>query len=206
MKFKNIVFDLGGVIIDLAVDRTMQSFGILSGKSEEDIRLAYQQSPIFLAYEKGMIGDAQFRDEVRTIFGIQSSDSEIDRCWNAMLVDLPAKKLKLLDDLKNRFSTVVLSNTNTIHLNFINEQMLTHDTGKRVLDTYFHKAYYSHMLHMRKPESEIFQKVLDENGFVPGETILLDDNTDNIKEAQSLGLQTSLVVHPNQVYEIFGIL
>lgn len=203
---KNLIFDLGGVIIDLAVDKTILAICELSGFTPQQVRMAYQQYPEFFAYERGEISDAEFRLSFQRIFLFTSSDKEIDNVWNAMLVDLPAVKLQLLNDLKQQFSVTLLSNTNNIHLNFVNQQMLPKVSSAGSLDDYFHVSYYSHLVGKRKPEPEIFKQVLTENSFCPADTLFLDDNLENIEAAKALGIQTFCVEHPDQVLDYFKVL
>lgn len=195
-----VIFDLGGVIIDLSLERTLQAFATLTGTSKTDIQKAYGSNPVFMAYEKGEVSDQEFRNSIRKHFSTHASDAEIDHCWNAMLIDLPVSTLTMLEKLKKHFRVFVLSNTNTIHINYVNEIMLQ---GK-VLDSWFHKAYYSHQLGMRKPELEIYQHVLDQNQLIPEQTIFLDDNLDNLKAANSLYIQTLHITHLQQVRDIFN--
>jgi len=194
-----IVFDLGGVLIDLSLERTIAAFSKLTGASKTDIQYTYAFNPAFMAYEKGEVTDQEFRDSIRSIFSVESSDAEIDHCWNAMLIDLPVHSLTMLDNLKKNFNVFALSNTNTIHIQYVNEVMLK---GKR-LDSWFHKAYYSHHLGMRKPEVEIYQHVLRENKLIPEKTIFLDDNIENIKAANSLYIQTIHITQLQQVRDLF---
>jgi glucose-1-phosphatase len=203
VECKNIIFDLGGVIIDLSVDKTVQKFAELAGKAPKEILNAYQQYPDFHAYEKGELSDQQFREALRRIFSLHHSDHELDAAWNAMLVDLPQAKLELLDKLKEKYTVSVLSNTNNIHLDYVNEKMLPRVSSRLSLNEYFHFHYYSHLVNKRKPEAEIFVQVLQERSFDPAETLFLDDNPDNVTAAKALGIQTLLVGHPRQVLEFF---
>ncbi len=196
----SVIFDLGGVLVDLSAEKTAAEFAVLAGISMPDVFLAYTSNPDFNAYEKGDISDSDFRNAVRRIFSTDASDFEIDRCWNAMLLNLPTTKLKLLEALKQRFKTIVLSNTNAIHLNYIERFMLN---GTR-LERHFHKAYYSHKLRMRKPELNIYSHVLKENNMIAEQTIFLDDSRENINAAKSLGIQTIHITHPDQVFDIFS--
>ena len=196
---QSVIFDLGGVIIDLSVDRTLNAFSVLTGVSPLDIQQAYASTPFFKAYEKGEIDDEEFRNSVRKLLSIQSTDAAIDHCWNAMLVDLPVSTLTMLENLRKHFKVFVLSNTNAIHLKYVNEIMLQ---GKE-LDSWVHKAYYSHRLGMRKPELEIYRHVLEQNRLIPERTIFLDDNPDNIKAANSLYIQTRHITQLQQVRDLF---
>jgi glucose-1-phosphatase len=195
-----IIFDLGGVIVDLAVDRTVKAFAELSGVAPTQVQEAYVKHSGFFAYEKGLIDDVEFRQMLRELFLIQVGDAQLDEAWNAMLVDLPSEKLQWLTILKQKIKIYALSNTNTIHINYVNEVMLKGE----VLDNYFHHCYYSHHVTMRKPDLEIYEHVLSHAMLVPQETLFLDDNPDNIRAAKALGIQAVQVNHPNEVYSILN--
>lgn len=200
---KSLIFDLGGVILDLSVPHTLTSFANLSKMSKERVEELYVKSPGFLEYERGMIDDHAFRDFVRQTFSISADDAAIDDCWNAMLRGIPAVKLDLLLRLQNEFQVFLLSNTNAIHLHHINEIMLPQSQQKKPLDSYFHKAYYSHRMGKRKPDAEIFEQVLEENHLVPEQTLFLDDYAVNIEGAKVLGLKTIHVTSPNLILDYF---
>lgn len=200
---KNLIFDLGGVILDLSVDHTLQSFAKLADLPAEKVQDLYVRTPGFIEYEKGLIGDDTFRDFVRQTFSIQASDIAIDECWNAMLRGIPTLKLELLLRLQNEFRVFLLSNTNAIHLEYINRNMLPVHGGENSLDHYFHKAYYSHRLKKRKPDAEIFEQVLEENNLVPEETLFLDDYAVNIEGAKALGIKTIHVTSPQLILDYF---
>ena len=203
-SIKNLIFDLGGVIIDLSIDKSMQHFAELSGLDKEDVSEIYKSTPGFEVYERGLMNDTDFRNFVRDVFSVQSTDEQIDVCWNAMLIDLPLKKLDLIERLKKDFSVYLLSNTNNIHLNFINQIMLPGVTSNgNVLDSYFHRAYYSHIMKKRKPNADIFEQVLNENSLMARETLFLDDNLANIEGAKKLGIQTVHVISPDLILDYF---
>ncbi|HEY3404421.1 MAG TPA: HAD family phosphatase [Ohtaekwangia sp.] len=199
---KNLIFDLGGVILDLSVDSTLQQFSGLSGLDKQQVARLFQTSSGFVDYEKGLISDNDFRDFVRKLYSVQATDQELDRCWNAMLVRIPPAKLSLLLKLKEQYNVILLSNTNTIHLNYINGTVVP-AAGGHALDHYFHRSYYSHLLKKRKPDAEIFEQVLQENNLIAGQTLFLDDNAENIAGAQSLGIQTVHVTTPDLMLDYF---
>jgi putative hydrolase of the HAD superfamily len=201
---KNIIFDLGGVILDLSVDHTLQSFSDLSGLKKNEVEKIFHSTPEFLLYEKGGMTDNEFRDFVRQVYKINAPDSALDKSWNAMLRAMPLDKLALLDKLKTRYNVFLLSNTNNIHLDYINKVMMPAVSGDRVLDDYFHRAYYSHLMFMRKPDAEIFERVLNDNGLEAAETLFLDDNASNVVGAASVGIQTVHVTSPNLMLEYFN--
>lgn len=196
-SIKNLIFDLGGVILDLSVDKTLHAFSRLSGIEPGHVKKLFISSPEFEYYEKGQMNDAEFRDFVRKVYKLKTTDEAIDNCWNQMLLGLPLMKLELLNELKKYYSVYLLSNTNGIHLHHINEVILKNLTGQNNLDIYFHKAFYSHRMGKRKPDAEIFLQVLEDQNLLPGETLFLDDNSGNIDGATQLGIQTVYVVNPD---------
>jgi glucose-1-phosphatase len=204
MAIKNLIFDLGGVILDLSVKDTLESFAKLSGLSIEKVKELFVSSPEFELYEKGAIGDSGFREFIGKLYGVSVPDHELDKCWNAMLLGLPKNKLDLLLQLKNQYKVYLLSNTNNIHLSYINSVIVPPLTGRDSLDEFFHRSYYSHLMGMRKPDEEIFEKVLNDNDLLARETLFLDDNADNIKGAKRVGIQTVHVTHPDLIIEYFN--
>ena len=181
----------------------MEYFSKLSGIDKAQVEKLYT-TPGFEEYEKGLMEDAEFRDFVRKTFSVQSKDEEIDVCWNAMLLGLPIKKLNLLNELKNKYSVYLLSNTNNIHINHINKNMLPSVTraGDK-LENYFHRAYYSHIMKKRKPNADIFEQVLSENSLLAHETLFLDDNLPNIEGAKQVGIQTVHIAGPVEILSYF---
>lgn len=200
---KNLIFDLGGVILDLSVDHTLDSFSRLSKLPKEKVQELYAQTSGFLEYEKGFLDDRGFRDFVRATFSISAPDDAIDHSWNAMLRGIPAVKLDLLKKLQAEFQVFLLSNTNGIHLHHINEVILPQIGDGKNLDNYFHKAYYSHRMGKRKPDADIFEQVLEENRLLPEQTLFLDDYAVNIEGAKALGIKTIHVTSPHLILEYF---
>ena len=202
-SIRNLIFDLGGVILDLSVADTLQSFSSLSKIDVAKVKDIFTTSAGFEEYEKGAFDDDTFRNFVRETYSITADDRAIDKCWNAMLLGIPKVKLELLLRLQNEYQVFLLSNTNSIHLEYINEVMLPQIKGAKNLDSYFHKAYYSHKMRKRKPDAEIFEQVIDENHLLPEQTLFLDDNQMNIDGAHSLGIKTVHVHTPNLILDYF---
>jgi len=199
---KNIIFDLGGVIINLSQEKTLQSFATLSGKPLVEIEEIVRKSSFFHLYEKGMITDNEFRSHLRASLNLTVNDELLDHAWNAMLLDLPLARIHLLEKLKGDYKLFLLSNTNNIHLQCFN-QYVSRLTGYSSLDRYFHQAYYSHLIKMRKPDEEIYNYVLQNNNLNSVETLFLDDNTDNLAGANKSGIRTIHVHQPDVIFSIF---
>lgn len=200
-NFENIIFDLGGVIINLDESRTIKAFARLSRQPFASINKQILNFDEYHLLEKGLISNHEFRNLVRRKFDIEASDEQIDACMNAMLLDIPIERIELLKSLK-KFSLFLLSNTNAIHYAFFN-QIVNKLTGEDNIDAYFDKTYYSHKVHMRKPDSEIFKLVISENNLNPRTTLFLDDNQINLDGARSVGIQTLHVQNPAQLFELF---
>lgn len=199
---KNIIFDLGGVILNLDVDRTHKQFSRISGKPIDQLKSEAGAMSFFSDYEQGTIEDRQFRKELSDFLAVRVSDIEVDQAWNAMLLDLPPIRIDLLKKVGSKFRIFLLSNTNNIHLQCFSEIVKT-TTTLTSLDSLFERAYYSHLLKMRKPNEEIYQHVLQENQLKANETLFLDDNLANLSGALSIGIQTFHVKHPDLIFSLF---
>ncbi len=197
-RYQTLIFDLGGVIINLDTNATYRAF--LRHNPALTPEVLHHSTPI--NYEMGLISDEQFRDEVRGLISPRLTDEEIDECWNAMILDIPEWRIELLRRLRNDHSVFLLSNTNDIHLQKVNEERLP--DGIRSIDELFDKAYYSHRMNKRKPNRDIFEQVISENDLLPEETLFIDDNPDNITGAESTGLQTIHLTDPEMLREIFN--
>ena len=200
--FRNVIFDLGEVLLDLAIPKTILRFSEISGKSPEQVKEIYTASDVFLNYEKGLIDDEAFRYGANELFGTRMSDYEFDDIWNGMLHNLSSERLSLLSSITDQFRLFLLSNTNEIHIRKFSE--MANNISDKPLESYFERAYYSNRLKMRKPDHEIFQYVLKENNLLPEETLFLDDNFDNITSARQLGIQTIQITHPSILFQIFS--
>jgi putative hydrolase of the HAD superfamily len=200
---KTLIFDLGGVILDLSIDDTLQAFTKLSGFEAARVRQIFQQSPEFDLYEKGKLTDGEFRDFIRNSYLPSATDQQIDECWNAMLRGLPFKKLQLLTELMKSYQVILLSNTNDIHLRYINQVLVPSVCSECSLLPFFHQTYYSHLMGMRKPDAEIFTHILNAHNLRPEETLFLDDNKFNIEGANALGIKTVHVTSPNFILDYF---
>jgi len=193
---------LGGVIINLDIGRTIQQMADLAHLTADEMVKQYWQHETFHQYEKGQITDEEFKAFLRGHFRIEASDEALHAAWNAMILDIPTERLNLLNKLKEDYQLFLLSNTNNIHLQRVNEVFVP--LNGEVLDDYFYQAYYSHQMGMRKPDREIYDKVIEDHQLNPETTLFLDDNKGNLEGAKSVGLQTYWVENPNQLKALFN--
>ena len=199
---QNLIFDLGGVLLDLHFDRTYEAFARAGHCSVEEIRAMIDKSSFFNDYEKGLLTDDEFRAGVRAMLQSNLSDDEIDAAWNAMLGEIPPERLQLLKRLRSKFKVFLLSNTNGIHVPYFNKIVKT-VSGEPGLRSFFDEAYYSHVLKMRKPDREIYEHVLKQHQLNPEFTLFLDDNLANLQGAEKTGIKTFHVQHPQLMMSLF---
>ena len=199
---KNIIFDLGGVILNIRYQNALEAFQKLS-TSQQTIAFSQQkQSRLFDDYETGRISDQAFREGLRQHYEIEASDAEIDAAWNAMLLDIPAERITLLQALSQKYRLFLLSNTNAIHLVHFT-RLVAEGFAIPSLDSLFEKTYYSHLIGQRKPDAPVFEHILKRHQLHRHETLFIDDSIQHIEGARQVGLQTLFLAPPLTINEVF---
>ena len=190
---RHIIFDLGGVLLNIdytATERAFEALGI------HDFRNKYsqlQQNSFFDDWETGRITAEEFIVGMQKTAGnLKLSSTEIANAWNAMLLDFPLRRLQILQQLHIYYDLFLLSNTNEIHEQAFNK-ILYDSQGIHSIRHFFDRVYYSHEQGLRKPGKEIFEKILTENDLKAEHTLFIDDSPQHIETAKSLGIQTILL-------------
>lgn len=196
---KNIIFDLGGVILNLDFDKTFEAFDKLGFKNVRDFFVQHQNA-LLGDFDTGKINATDFRNMIRTFFNLEVSDAVFDEAWNAMLVNFPEKHLKLIKDLQQKYHLYLYSNINEIHLNHINAICTKENID--IFETCFVKKYYSFQVGKRKPNREALELVVKENQLTPSETLFVDDSLDNVIAARDLGLHALHINREQSLIEI----
>ncbi len=197
-KLKNIILDLGGVLMNIDYNNTSDAFIKLGVKDFKSMYGQFSADELFSSFETGAITQAQFlktmiaRDETLTA-------ESITLAWNAMLLDFRLESLDFLERLADRYTLYLLSNTNIIHKTSFDE-IFARETGKKSIDEYFTKVYYSHLVGLRKPNDDIFTYLLADAGIKAEETLFIDDSANNIEAARKLGIRSHLLL-PNEKIE-----
>ena len=185
---KNIIFDYGGVIINIDFKLTINAFKELGFLDVEECIFQSKGSDLLVKMEKGHISIKDFRNEIRNISKQNFSDEQIDFAWNALLLDMPSKRIKLIEQLKTKYRVFLLSNTNIIHYNTYLKSLQS-EFGYADFNSLFEKAWFSHDLGMIKPSAEIYNFVIKDASILPQETLFIDDSEINITGAKNAGLK-----------------
>ncbi|MBE7171473.1 MAG: HAD family phosphatase [Williamsia sp.] len=198
-----ILFDLGGVLLNLDYHLTGEAFINLGIANFNELYTQFHATKLFEEFEKGEIGERQFIDELKKHAPAEVTDEDIEQAWNAMLLDYPPGRIEFLQAVRSRYKTYLLSNTNAIHYKAV-QQIYTDQFGGGSLDSLFEKSFYSYKTGMRKPDADIFELVLSETGLSPATTLFIDDTPANIYTAEALGIRSLFLSKPHTVEELFA--
>lgn len=197
-----IIFDLGNVIIDIYYPETIEFI-----KTHVDSKLHEKVDGFYLTqfhkeYEKGLISSSKFRDEVRGYFETRWSDSFVDELWNSLLGKIPQERLDLVKKLKESYNVGVLSNTNAIHIEAL-DQILKTDHGHNSLHEIFDRVFFSHEMNLAKPDPQIYRDMLSSLETEGERVVFFDDLLANVEGARTLGIEAIQVTSPKVIFDYF---
>ena len=190
VSIKNIIFDFGGVICDIDPRITRERFNafgpVAEGLTPEKIEKEFDRLVIDL--EKGVLSPGRFRDSIRCLYQNHLTDKMIDDAWNALVIGIPASRIRLLESLRTEYRIFLLSNSNEIHyIHYLRH--LTDQYGYQHLEELFEKTCFSFRIGMIKPDRKVFEYAVSQFVVNPGETLFIDDTLENITAALTTGLQ-----------------
>ena len=191
-KATAIIFDLGGVILDIDYNLTRTAFEKLGVRNFDEMYSQSSADTLFRDLEMGKIPEENFYIELNKCTGLELSPFEIKQAWCAMLLDFREESLLLLNELKPKYRLFLLSNTNYIHIPEFNKIYYTKKRDKPFAE-FFETAYFSCEMGLRKPDAECYDRVLKKEKLVPGKTIFVDDSIQNVEGAKLAGMQTILL-------------
>lgn len=202
-KFEAVIFDYGGVIINIDYQATLKAFKKLGISDIDAMYSQAAQSNLFSDFETGMISPQFFINQLLSFAPVGTTPNQIVHAWNAMILDVPKESIVLLERLKTEgYRIFLLSNTNSLHIDLANRRWdLVSDKSPKEL---FEKVYYSHEVNMRKPTVEIFQKVIDENELKPENTLFIDDSIQHIEGAEKANLNTLFLPEREELFRYFS--
>lgn len=197
--YDTIIFDFGGVILDINPDLSRHKFAVMLGV-ENARRLEEEQVPQL--YESGRMTRGEFIAKINQIGGTNYSEEEILNAWNAMLLAYQKPRIEWIKRLRNTHKLLMLSNTNESHFEYFHNKLIA-EYGVTFYQLFDH-VYLSHEMGLLKPSLEIFQKVIDEQQLNPLRTLFIEDTQRNADAARQVGLQTLLIPRNGNFYEFFA--
>ena len=201
-KIKNIIFDLGGVILDIdesIVYKELEKMGI------NTLELSHSKEfmDIMSKFDTGIYTAPTFRKKTKAFLGLEKmTDQKFDAIWNSMLLDIPRERIEAIEKVKKHYKIFLMSNSNVIHYDlYVRDLQLRF--GYHEFDELFNKSYFSFAEHLEKPDPRFFELILDHEGLLPEETLFIDDTEKNIKVAQSLAIHTYHISREELVRNLF---
>lgn len=201
---KNLLFDLGGVIMDIRRLNCVASFERLGMRDADSFLGEYSQKGPFLQLEEGLISEAEFRQAVREFIDGEVTDEQIDKAFCDFLVGIPVHRLTELRELRKHYGIYMLSNTNPIMWHSRIAEEFRHEGMER--EDYFDGIVTSFEARSIKPDARIFHHVVAKLGIKPEETLFLDDSQKNLDAAAELGFHTLLVPPGSEFYNLINSL
>ncbi|MBL7760085.1 MAG: HAD family phosphatase [Sediminibacterium sp.] len=198
---KNIIFDLGGIFLNIDYQLTSKAFKRLGVHQFDEMFTQQYSNDLFELLETGRLSPQDFYNAFRKEAGLELTDDQIRDAWNALLLDFPAERIQWLESIRNKYNIYLFSNTNQIHYDQFMADFTRAYPGKD-FNGYFIHAYYSQTLGLRKPYMASFQQILKEQGLDPAETLFIDDTFKNIQGAQQVGLRTIHLEAPKTVLDL----
>lgn len=201
-KIKNIIFDLGGVVLDIdenIVYKELEKLGI----NVSELPHSKDFTEIMSKFDTGIYTAPTFRKKMKALLGLEKmTDEKFDSIWNAMLLDIPHERIEAIEQIRKHYKIFLMSNTNEIHYDlYVRDLQLRF--GYNEFDALFNKSYFSFAEHLEKPDPRFFELILDHEHLLPEETLFIDDTAANIKVAKSLGIKTYHIRRDELVRNLF---
>ena len=200
-QIKNIIFDLGGVLLNVDYHKTADAFKRLGVHQFDNLYSQANANHLFEDLETGNIKESDFYTTISQYCVPDTSQDQLLSAWNEILLDFRKSSLEYLKKLGEKYKLYLFSNTNSIHLTAFNK-ILQEQTGEASLDDYFTKSYYSHVIGKRKPYPETFTWLLEDAGIKADETLFIDDSIKNIEGAKQAGIKTHLLLPEEKIEDL----
>lgn len=197
-----IIFDFGGVLIDLDYNKTIQAFMDLGIDNFDELYSQANQSGLFDDIETGKISSQFFINELLKLLPQGATPNQVVHAWNTMLLSVPEKSIEILKSLQGKYRIFMLSNTNAIHIE--KAWRLWEETSAISPEKHFEKILFSHEIGMRKPHKETFEWVANQFNLNPEKTLFIDDSIQHIEGAQKAGLQTHHLQSISELSSVFS--
>lgn len=201
---ENIIFDFGGVLLNLDYSKTYQALSkVLEVEIEDTTSLGAAMEDVFNDFERGNISEETFLWNLQRLNNKTPNPRALIDAWNAMLLGWNPARFEMLKRLNKKYKVYLLSNTNSLHIDWVHKDLKNNHNTISFEVEYFDKAYYSHLIHMRKPDHEIYRYVIDDAAINPQKTIFIDDNLSNIQAANECDL---IGIHHDPKHDIVDVI
>lgn len=195
---KAVVFDMGGVLLNLDMERCVSAFKNDAGFTDIESYLdRYHQKGFIGDLEEGKINEDEFFSECLKHCAPGTTMETVLHCFINLLTDLNAEMLDFIRNIRGKYDLYLLTNNNPLSRRAFDSMMAEKGLPSSEV---FRKQFYSYEMHLQKPGKEIFCKVIDSIGLDPSEILFIDDGRNNIEAAAALGIKTLLYVPGSDVY------
>lgn len=199
---KNLLLDMGGVILDVSYQRVIETFKSYGIENFDKVYTQAKQVEIIDLFEEGKCSAEEFRDGVRKLVGKELSDEQIDKAWFSMILEIPRDVIQLLGVLKLKYRLFLFSNTNVLHIEYLKKEF-GRQLGFDLFNCVFDKAFFSNEIHHRKPHPESFKYVLEQAGIEAEETLFIDDSKQHLEGASKVGLNTYWLTNGETLIDLY---
>ena len=199
---KNLLLDMGGVILDVSYQRVIETFKSYGIENFDKVYTQAKQVEIIDLFEEGKCTAEEFRDGVRKLVGKELSDEQIDKAWFSMILEIPRDVIQLLGILKLKYRLFLFSNTNVLHIEYLKKEF-ERQLGFDLFNCVFDKAFFSNEIHHRKPHPESFKYVLEQAGLEAEETLFIDDSKQHLEGASKVGLNTYWLTNGETLIDLY---
>ncbi len=200
-KTENIIFDLGGVLLNIDYKLTRAAFEKLGIINFDEMYSQATADKLFQKLETGKISEETFYKELNICTGLHISWEEINKAWNVMLLSFREESLDFLDAINEKYRLFLLSNTNFIHMAAF-KKIFHQRKRDKPFEEYFKKAFYSCEIGMRKPDAECYKWVIGHLKISPDQTLFIDDSEHNIEGAKKAGMKTILLTADKKIEDL----
>lgn len=189
MQYKNIIFDLGNVLVKLNPEGCIEAFKAIGMGELVDSNPQSEGMKLMSKLGVGMITTEEFCDAARKLIGADVTNEDIIDAANKMLVEIPdEKKERLLQLKKAGYRLFLLSNTIDIHWDYCVDYLFPYQNHG--VEDYFEHCFLSQRMHLAKPDAHIYEEVIRQANIYPDETLFIDDLKENCEAAEKLGIHT----------------
>lgn len=199
---KNLLLDMGGVILDVSYQRVIETFKSYGIENFDKVYTQAKQVEIIDLFEEGKCSAEEFRDGVRKLVGKELSDEQIDKAWFSMILEIPRDVIQLLGVLKLKYRLFLFSNTNVLHIEYLKKEF-ERQLGFDLFNCVFDKVFFSNEIHHRKPHPESFKYVLEQAGIEAEETLFIDDSKQHLEGASKVGLNTYWLTNGETLIDLY---